>query len=279
MSFNTEIICIGNELLIGKILNTNANWLAKRITELGGSVKRIIVVGDEIKEISLAIKESLKRKPNLIITSGGLGPTHDDKTLEGVSKAIKKPLRINKKALEYIKSKYAKIDSRIELTKPRIKMATLPLGAKPILNPVGTAPGVLIKHGLTHILCLPGVPEELKAIFNQFILDFIKKLPRSYFFEEEIILYGIMESELSKFIDKTMEKFPSVYIKSHPRIIKGKSSLIKLHFSSFGKNLNRIKKSVIKAIADIIAQLLKFSSKNKNKAAQNPGNQSFKLLS
>ncbi|MEM3522897.1 MAG: molybdopterin-binding protein [Candidatus Bathyarchaeia archaeon] len=255
MSFKVEIICIGNELLIGKTLETNANWLAKRITELGGSVKRITIVGDEVKEISSAIKYSLKRKPNLIITSGGLGPTYDDKTLEGISKAIKKPLKVNKKALEYIKTKYARIDPNIELTKPRIKMATLPLGAKPILNPVGTAPGVLIKHSLIYILCLPGVPEELKAIFNQFIQDFIKKLPKSHFFEEEIFLYGIMESELSKFIDETMKRNPSVYIKSHPKLAEG-SSLIELHFSSFGKDAYIIKKKVIDAITDILTQLL-----------------------
>ena len=256
MSFNAEIICIGNELLIGKTLDTNANWLAKRITELGGLVKRITVVGDEVKEISSIIRDSLKRKPNLIITSGGLGPTHDDKTLEGVSKAIKKPLKINKKALECIKAKYARIDPKIELTKPRIKMAMLPFGAKPILNPVGTAPGVLIKHGLTYILCLPGVPEELKAIFNQFIPNFIKKLPKSYFFEEEVLLHGIMESELSKFIDEAMKRNPSVYIKSHPKVIEEKSSFIELHFSSFGKDFSTIKKNVIDAISDIVALLL-----------------------
>ncbi|MEM2897060.1 MAG: molybdopterin-binding protein, partial [Candidatus Bathyarchaeia archaeon] len=255
MSFSTEILCVGNELLIGKTLDTNANWLAKRITELGGSVKRITIVSDEIEEISSVIKDSLKRKPDLMITSGGLGPTHDDKTLEGVSKAIKKRLRLNKKALGYIKARYARIDPKIELTKPRIKMATLPSGAKPILNPVGTAPGVLIKHGITYILCLPGVPEELKAIFNQFIPEFIKKLPKSYFFEEGILLHGIIESELSKFIDEVMKRNPGVYIKSHPKVIEDRNPLIELHFSSFGKDLDEIRKKVVDSIADIIAQL------------------------
>ncbi|MCK4425067.1 competence damage-inducible protein A, partial [Candidatus Bathyarchaeota archaeon] len=73
-----EIICVGNELLIGKTLNTNAHWLAKRITSLGLSVKRITVVGDEVNEIANAVREALQRKPRFIITVGGLGPTFDD---------------------------------------------------------------------------------------------------------------------------------------------------------------------------------------------------------
>ena len=77
---SVEIICVGNELLIGKTLNTNAHWLAKRITSLGLKVRRITVVGDDLEEISSAIKETVNRKPCFIIVTGGLGPTFDDKT-------------------------------------------------------------------------------------------------------------------------------------------------------------------------------------------------------
>ena len=80
--YEVEIICIGNELLSGITLNTNAQWLANQITKVGGVVKKIIVVGDDINEIAIVIRESLKRKPDLIITCGGLGPTYDDKTLK-----------------------------------------------------------------------------------------------------------------------------------------------------------------------------------------------------
>jgi molybdenum cofactor synthesis domain-containing protein len=78
-----EIICIGNELLIGKIANTNAQWISRQATLLGINVKRITVVSDELEEISEAIREALKRRTRFIITTGGLGPTFDDKTLQG----------------------------------------------------------------------------------------------------------------------------------------------------------------------------------------------------
>ncbi|MCK4474444.1 competence damage-inducible protein A, partial [Candidatus Bathyarchaeota archaeon] len=143
-----EIICVGNELLIGKTLNTNAHWLAKRITSLGSSVKRITVVGDEVNEIAKAVREALQRKPRFIITVGGLGPTFDDKTLEGVAEALKGELEVDEKALEMVKEKYETYFregrmERAELTPPRVKMARLPKGAKPLPNPVGTAPGVM----------------------------------------------------------------------------------------------------------------------------------------
>ncbi|MCJ7767212.1 molybdopterin-binding protein, partial [Candidatus Bathyarchaeota archaeon] len=78
-----EIVCVGNELLIGKTLNTNAHWLAKRATSLGVMVKRVTVILDEVDEVATVLREALNRKPRFIITTGGLGPTFDDKTLEG----------------------------------------------------------------------------------------------------------------------------------------------------------------------------------------------------
>ncbi|MCW3977495.1 MAG: molybdopterin-binding protein, partial [Candidatus Bathyarchaeota archaeon] len=79
MGKSVEIICIGNELLIGKILNTNAQWLARRVTALGLGVRRITIVSDDISEISSITGEALQRTPDFIITTGGLGPTFDDK--------------------------------------------------------------------------------------------------------------------------------------------------------------------------------------------------------
>ncbi|MGB9853532.1 MAG: molybdopterin-binding protein, partial [Candidatus Bathyarchaeales archaeon] len=150
MSVQIEIVCIGNELLIGKTLNTNAQWLAKRATSLGITVKRITVVGDEVEEIANAIREALQRKPRFLITTGGLGPTFDDKTLEGIAKALNRKLELNQKALQMVKEKYeayakaGKIEE-VEMTPHRVKMAMLPEGAEPLQNPVGTAPGVIMK--------------------------------------------------------------------------------------------------------------------------------------
>ena len=102
MNLELEIICIGNELLIGKTMNTNGYWLAKRSTLLGMNVKRIIIVGDYVEEISNVLKETLNRKPRFIIITGGLGPTFDDKTLEGIANVLNLQLDINEKALKIL---------------------------------------------------------------------------------------------------------------------------------------------------------------------------------
>src|SRR4030066_2372561 len=131
MTPEMEIICVGNELLIGKILNTNAQWLSKESTNFGITIKRITVIADNVDEIANAIQEALRRKPKFIITTGGLGPTFDDKTLEGIAKALNRKLEVNEKALEMVKEKYETYATKTEtnnaeLTQPQIKMATIP---------------------------------------------------------------------------------------------------------------------------------------------------------
>jgi len=143
MPTKAEIISIGNELLIGKTVNTNATWIAQRLTHFGIDVRRILVIGDSVEEISSSLKDALKRGPTMIITTGGLGPTYDDMTLEGVARAAEAPLKENQEALQMIKESYKHIG--LQLTAARIKMSRMPRGAKPLRNPVGTAPGCLVE--------------------------------------------------------------------------------------------------------------------------------------
>jgi molybdenum cofactor synthesis domain-containing protein len=151
MNKSVEIICVGNELLIGKTLNTNSQWLSRRVTNLGLTTRRVTVVGDDIQEISSAIEEAIQRSSSFILTTGGLGPTFDDKTLEGLAEALELKMKINQKALKMVKEKYLSYVQEgrmkaLELTSHRVKMAKLPEGAIPLRNPVGTAPAVSIDH-------------------------------------------------------------------------------------------------------------------------------------
>src|SRR4030067_2537017 len=137
MTQDMEIISIGNELLIGKVLNTNAHWLSKRATSVGIKVKRITIIPDDVNETARAIRETLKRKPEFVVTTGGLGPTFDDKTLESIAKALKRKLEVNKDAFEMVKEKYQiyalkRRSNNAELTQPRLKMATIPEDSTPI---------------------------------------------------------------------------------------------------------------------------------------------------
>ena len=106
--FTIEILSVGNELLSGITINTNAHWISQKITEVGGFVKRITVIRDDINEISLAIKESIARKPNWLVISGGLGPTYDDKTLQGVGLGLGMDLVLDNTAVEMLKKSYAR---------------------------------------------------------------------------------------------------------------------------------------------------------------------------
>lgn len=261
VSVQMEIICVGNELLIGKTLNTNAQWLAKRATTLGVTVKRITVVGDDVEEIANALHEALERKPSFIITTGGLGPTFDDKTLEGIAKALNRKLEINGKALQMVKEKYeayakaGRIDSA-ELTPHRIKMAKLPEGAEPLPNPVGTAPGVQVRVGNTNIIALPGVPSEMEAIFDNSLAALLRKEAGDImFFEANIYADDIVESTLAPLIDATMHDNPYVYIKSHPRGAEKKPH-IEIHLSTTAQDSKTAKDRLGKAIIQL-SELIK----------------------
>jgi len=217
-----EIICVGNELLIGKIQNTNAYWLAKQATQLGANVKRVTEIQDLIEEIQKCVCEAIERKPQFIITTGGLGPTFDDKTLEGIAKALNRKLDVNLKALAMVKQKcveYAKkreLPTEIELTAPRVKMATFPAATEVVNNPIGTAPGMRVDVEGTVLFALPGVPSEMEAIFTETIAPLLKQaVGDKVFWERSMFVDNMMESYLSPLIDKVMSDNEDVYIKSH----------------------------------------------------------------
>lgn len=254
-----EILSVGNELLIGKIANTNAQWLAKRITTTGLNVTRITVIGDDVNEISKTIKEVIRRKPKMLVTTGGLGPTFDDKTLQGIAKALDQPLKVNREAVNMIEETYerffkeGKIDEKIELTPPRMKMATMPEKAQPLQNPAGTAPGVMLKADHTTIVALPGVPAEMEAIFDESIQPMLKKMAGNVtFYETSITVSGIMESDIAPLIDRTMSDNPYVYIKSHPSRSGEGKPFLELHLSTTASSPETAKKKVEQALVQIM---------------------------
>jgi nicotinamide-nucleotide amidase len=256
MDQSVEIICVGNELLIGKTLNTNAQWLTKRVTALGLTTRRVTVVGDNIDEISSAIKEAIQRSPGFILTTGGLGPTFDDKTLEGLAEALGRRMEVNEEALRMVKEKYLNYvrEGRMEaaeLTPHRVKMAKLPEGAKPLRNPVGTAPAVSIEHENVTMIALPGVPSEMKSIFDDSVSSVLKQAAGNVtFFETGIEATKVIESEMAPLIEKVMHSNPHVYIKSHP---KGAERVprIEFHLSTTAKDSSTARKQVSKALIQL----------------------------
>jgi molybdenum cofactor synthesis domain-containing protein len=231
-----EILSVGNELLLGNTVNTNATWIAAQSTSAGADVSRVTTVGDNLSEISGAVRESIRRAPNFLVITGGIGPTFDDMTLKGVARALGRRIKVDPQAVRLIRSHYARRfkGKSITLTGPRLKMASIPVGGTSLPNPVGTAPAVLLAAGGTEIFCLPGVPSEAKAIFQQSILSKIRaEASGRVYLEKWLRVSGIMEPSLAPIIDRVMTHKPGIYIKSHPRGIENDKPQIELHFSTF----------------------------------------------
>ncbi len=225
-----EIITVGNEILIGQTLDTNSNWIARQVNRRGWKLQRVTQIPDALRAISNEVREALGRSPAVLVTVGGLGPTHDDMTLKGIAHALGKPLVLNRDALDAIRRHYEEVEGPLKLTSSRRKMAVLPHGAKAVPNPVGTAPGVVIKLGRTMVFSLPGVPSEMKAIFKQSIIPMLKEFPFSSTRETYMLVAGVIESALAPVLSRAQRKFPGLYFKSHPRGQEtGKSPVILLH--------------------------------------------------
>ncbi len=252
--------------MIGKTLNTNAFWIARRATALGVMVKRVTVVGDDFNEIAQATKEALNRDLRLIIVTGGLGPTYDDKTLEGIAKALNQKLEVSEEALKLVKEKYETYSqagkvAKQELTPPRMKMARLPEGSEALRNPIGTAPGVRIDVKGKILIALPGVPDEMEGIFEESIAPVLRKEADGLtFVEESIFADGIMESSLAPLIDIVMSDNPRIYVKSHPKREEAKPHL-EIHFSTASKDPSTAMEQLQKAVNEL-SQLVRKNGGN-----------------
>ena len=177
-----EIVSIGQDLLRGRIADSNAPALATLLSQRGARVCRITTVGDDDSSISAAVREALGRDPNLLITTGGLGPAADDRTLLAVSNTLGLPLAVHSEAKLLVEGAYEKLASAKHLSsgglnESREKLCRLPVGATAVPNSQGIVPGVLLRlPGGTVVLCLPGRPHEMKATLNA-ALPLLREIP------------------------------------------------------------------------------------------------------
>jgi len=167
---NAVIISVGTELLTGQCVDTNSAWLSAALSETGVCVRRHVTVGDEIEPISDAIRESL-HECDVVIVTGGLGPTADDLSREALARAIGRPLRENANALRQIESFFA--GRRRAMPATNRLQALIPEGCAVLRNENGTAPGIHYADGGRHVFALPGVPNEMKRMFEQSIIPIV----------------------------------------------------------------------------------------------------------
>ncbi|AFY73977.1 competence/damage-inducible protein CinA-like protein [Synechococcus sp. PCC 7502] len=196
MTISAEIICIGTELLLGEILNSNAQYLAQQLASLGIPHFYQTVVGDNPERIQKSLAIAANRS-NLIITTGGLGPTPDDLTTESIADFFATPLVEHPQIWENIQQKYA----GRTITANNRKQAFLPQGAEILTNPVGTAPGMIWqpRQGLM-ILTFPGVPTELYPMWEQFAVPVLRSQGwvKETFYSKVLLYWGIAESALAE---------------------------------------------------------------------------------
>lgn len=226
-----EILTVGNEILTGDILDTNTNWLCKLVHGRGGAVVRVTVLPDILDIIAEAVRAAVKRNVDIIITSGGLGPTSDDLTLQAVAAGTDREVTLNPKALEMVKDQYdyfvsKGILSQGGLTPAREKMAYLPKNADPLFNGVGTAPGSFLKVGTTSIISVPGVPAELKQIINESLKDFFDEtFGEGDALSRRVTVKSGCESLLEPVLNCIVRQYPDIYTKSLASVIEEKAEL------------------------------------------------------
>ena len=190
-----EIISVGTELLLGNIVNTNAQYIAKEMARLGIDLYYQSVVGDNEERLSNVLKTALERS-DLIITTGGLGPTKDDLTKEVAASYFGKQLVFDKKTYEHVKQRLESYGIS-QMTKSQEKQAMVPEGALVITNPAGLAPGIIMAQGNKAIIMLPGPPKEMKALFAECSRLYINRLSDHVFVSINIKVKGPDEMPLS----------------------------------------------------------------------------------
>ncbi len=165
-----EIITIGTELLLGDVIDTNTSYIARKLRQSGIDLMRTTTVGDNPGRIAEQIKTSLQ-SADIVITTGGLGPTVDDPTREAIALAFSQPLVFHADLWENISARF--LSRGLTPTINNQRQAYLPQGAEVIQNPVGTAPAFWIPDGKKMVVCLPGVPDEMKTILEQSVLPLL----------------------------------------------------------------------------------------------------------
>jgi len=168
----TELLMIGTELLLGQIQDTNSTWISQVLAEHGIDCYQKTTVGDNRARIIGALDQGLQRS-DVILCSGGLGPTEDDITRESIAELLGRPLAFRPALYETVVSRFSAM--KREPTENNKKQATLPEGAIAIENPNGTAPGLIVEDARGIVICMPGVPHELKAMLVDSVLPYLKE--------------------------------------------------------------------------------------------------------
>jgi len=202
---HASIICIGDELLIGQTVNTNAAWLGEQLSELGIEVRRVWTVGDVYADIQEIIGQA-EHISELVLITGGLGPTRDDITRKALADYLGVPLYFHEPSYDRIVKIFTRLGRPV--SDVHKDQCLIPEGAEILRNSMGTAPGMLFLREDTMIISMPGVPYEMKAIMEEEVIPRLKERSDQGLYSKTILTCGTGETVLENQISDIVESFP-----------------------------------------------------------------------
>ncbi len=254
-----EIIAVGRELLRGRLADRNGPELARLLSERGARIARLSVVDDSERAVAEAVRESLERGVHLVVTAGGLGPSADDRTLAGIAAALERPLTLSPRARAHVEAAYRRLERQgleVEaglLNPGRQKMCQLPIGSEAIENPVGVAPGALLRlPGGAAVLALPGSPEECRAVFEQALPKLKELLAYTVVARREVETPSEDESAVQPVLGKLREEFPRVGVQSYPPDTRAGQRRVKVTLEARGRSVKEAELAVEAALRRLV---------------------------
>lgn len=212
---HAELLTIGAELISGATVNTNAAYLARRLAEVGIPCRRQVAVSDERTILREALREALGRC-DVLVTTGGLGPTFDDLTMEVIAEETERPLTYVPSVARTIRRFYTRRHRTLQ--RAALRQAYLPQGAVALPNPLGTAPGLWLSLPHTIVIALPGVPREMRAIMERTVLPGLKRLDGSAIIESRTVrTAGLVELAIEAAL-RRLRIPPNVEIGLYPQL-------------------------------------------------------------
>ncbi|MGN1418123.1 MAG: competence/damage-inducible protein A [Acutalibacteraceae bacterium] len=215
-----ELISVGTELLLGDIVNTNARYLSQKLASLGIDVMFQHTVGDNEERLENALCDALS-KSDMVITTGGLGPTADDLTKEVCAKFFSLPLEFDEESFEHIKTYFK--NKNLPMVKSNEKQAMLPKGSIILKNNNGTAPGCIMEKNGKMIVVLPGPPREMQPMFENEVVPYLSRFTQGVIKSHSVRTFSIGESAMAEKVKDLLEmKNPTVapYAKSGEALLR-----------------------------------------------------------
>ena len=220
MSHTAEIIAVGTELLLGNIVNTNARDISQALSAVGVNVFWHTVVGDNPQRLKEAL-DVARRRADIIITTGGLGPTYDDLTKQTICESFGKPLVLHQDILDGLKVFFEK-NVHMKMPSNNLQQAELPEDCTVFDNPVGTAPGCAFEADGVHVLMLPGPPFEMLTMLKGHVIPYLRSLSSEVIVSHDIMTFGLGESPMEELLREKMSRMenPSLATYAKPSEVR-----------------------------------------------------------